>query len=74
MFNFNFQDDETDATLSLLARLCALYPKRGLPGYVVVVEMDATLRVHSNIIKLINQFGEDVKGYEKEAFAIFPEN
>lgn len=54
---------------------CALYPMRGLPGYVVVVvEMDATLRMHSNIIKLINQFREDVKVYEKEAFTIFPEN
>lgn len=52
--------------------LRALYPKWDLTGY--VVEMDVTLWVHSNIIKLINQFGEDFKGYEKEVFAIFPEN
>ncbi|XP_019247268.1 PREDICTED: uncharacterized protein LOC109226839 [Nicotiana attenuata] len=34
-------------------------------------EMDATLWVHSNIIRLSNKFGVDFQGCEKEALALF---
>lgn len=42
-----------------------------IQALIVDVEMNATLWVHSNIIRLNNLFGVDFLGCEKEALALF---